>query len=121
MSQSPAVDRLAWQIEHVIGVPVAREHRFHATRKWRLDLALLEHRVAVEVDGGGFVHGRHGRGAGLREDMVKAGEAMKLGWLVVRCMPEHVRTGQALSWVEAAVKLRRVVVEAAKPANEVSE
>lgn len=107
VSQSPAVDRLAWQLEQVLHVPVAREYRFHPTRKWRLDLALVAEKIGVEVDGGGFVHGGHNRGAGRRGDLEKDGEALKLGWLTVRCMPEHVNTGQALSWVEAAVKQRK--------------
>lgn len=106
MRQSPTVDRLAEQIALVMDLPVIHEYRFHPTRRWRFDLAVVDARVAVEIDGGSFVRGRHSRGAGQRSDMEKYGEALKLGWIVVRCMPEHVRSGQALSWVEAAMKLR---------------
>lgn len=114
-AQSPAVELLASHIKHVLQVEPAREYRFHPVRRWRFDLALVAQWVGIEIDGGGFVggrdpsgagHGRHARGTGQREDMEKYGEALKLGWIVVRCMPEHVRRGQALSWVEAAVKLR---------------
>jgi very-short-patch-repair endonuclease len=101
-----AVDDLASQIRHVLKLWVEREHRFHPTRRWRFDLALIPQRVAVEVDGGSFVAGRHSRGAGQRGDMEKYGEALKLGWIVVRCMPEHVESGAALSWVEAALAAR---------------
>ena len=101
-----AVDRLAFQLTTVLAMPVKREYRFHPDRKWRFDLALIDQRVAVEIDGGGFVYGGHSRGAGRRRDLEKDGEALKLGWILVRCMPEHVRSGQALSWVEAALKIR---------------
>jgi len=103
---SPAVEQLAWQISTVLKITAVREHRFHPARKWLFDLALVTELVAVEIDGGGFVYGRHARGSGMREDLVKCGEALMLGWIVVRCMPEHVASGEALRWVEAALKVR---------------
>jgi very-short-patch-repair endonuclease len=106
------VELLAQHIKDLLEIEVVREHRFHHTRKWRFDLALVGKRVGVEIDGGSFKSGRHSRGAGQRSDMEKYGEALKLGWIVVRCMPEHVRSGQALSWVEAAVNLRGTLGEA---------
>lgn len=117
-AQSPAVELLALHVRQVLQIEPAREHRFHPTRRWRFDLALVEEKVAVEIDGGGFVggrnpsgagHGGHSRGQGQRRDMEKTGEALKLGWLVVRCMPEHVKSGVAISWVEAAIRLRRTM------------
>ena len=56
--------------------------------------------LAVEVDGGGFVQGRHSRGAGLEKDAEKFAEAAILGWTVIRVTPKQVQSGQALAWIE---------------------
>lgn len=94
---------LAWAAKGA-GLPEpVREHRFHPTRRWRFDLAWPDRLVAVEVDGGAFVGGRHTSGAGFREDCVKVSEAAALGWRVLRVMPEHVKSGQALAWLERAL------------------
>jgi very-short-patch-repair endonuclease len=68
------------------------EVRFHPTRRWRFDYAWPAARVALEVEGGAFSGGRHTRGAGFRRDMEKYNEAARLGWVVLRCLPEQLRT-----------------------------
>lgn len=80
------------------------EQRFHPTRRWRFDLAFPERKVAVELDGGVFSGGRHARGAGIRSDCEKFSEAAALGWRVLRVLPEHVQSGQALTWLEKALR-----------------
>lgn len=107
MTADPApVDELLWQLRATDPIQAAlalREHRFHPTRKWRFDLAWPIRRVAVEVDGGAFIAGRHARGAGIRGDCEKFSEAAALGWRVLRVLPEHVESGQALTWLEKAL------------------
>jgi very-short-patch-repair endonuclease len=76
---------------------VRLEYRFHPVRRWRFDLAILSAMVALEVDGGGWVGGKHHRPAGRRIDNEKSREAQRLGWLVLRVDCEHVRTGEALA------------------------
>ena len=76
------------------------EHRFHPTRKWRFDVAVPDWMLAVEVDGGGFVQGRHSRGTGLEKDAEKFAEAAILGWTVLRVTPRHVKSGQAIGWIQ---------------------
>lgn len=79
------------------GLPAPEtEHKFHPTRKWRLDYAWAHTpmtigepwRLAVEVEGGLFVGGRHGRGAGARNDMIKYEAALNYKWIVYRVLPE---------------------------------
>jgi hypothetical protein len=108
-----AVDALVFQCK-AAGLPEPeREVRFHATRKWRFDLAWWDVYffsgkrclwIAVEVDGGVYVQGRHARGKGLEADMEKIATSMTMGWRVLRVTPRHVRTGQALRWIEALLK-----------------
>lgn len=85
----------AWKLP-----PFETEFRFHSTRRWRFDYAWPDYKVACEVDGGGFVGGRHSRGIGMEKDCEKVNEAAILGWRVLRVTPRHVRDGSALSWLE---------------------
>jgi hypothetical protein len=76
--------------------PVA-EHRFHPDRRWRFDYAWLDFKVALEVEGGVWVGGRHTRGAGFVNDMDKYSEAAILGWCVLRVTPSDLlKTGVVL-------------------------
>jgi len=63
-----------------------REHRFHATRRWRFDFAWPAHKFAVELDGGVFMAARtgHTSHAGLRNDYERDAAALLLEWVVFR-------------------------------------
>ena len=103
-----AVDLLAVHVS-ALGQRVEREHRFaqlRHKRQWRFDIAFPDIRVGVEVQGGVYVQGRHTRGAGVEADYEKFGAALELGWCVVLCTPRQVKSGQALRWVEAAIRLQ---------------
>jgi very-short-patch-repair endonuclease len=62
----------------------ATEYKFHPRRKWRFDCAFPDHMVAVELDGGTFMNGRHTRGAGYAGDCEKINAATVMGWKVLR-------------------------------------
>jgi very-short-patch-repair endonuclease len=79
-------------------IPVA-EFRFHPVRKWRFDFAFIAVKLAIEVDGGAFVQGRHTRGAGWLKDQEKLNTATVLGWRVLHVTPKQVADGTALTWV----------------------
>jgi len=64
--------------------PYVREHRFHPTRRWRFDVAFVEQKVAVEIDGGCWSRGRHTRGSGYIKDTEKLNAAVVQGWRVLR-------------------------------------
>ena len=61
-----------------------REHRFDPTRRWRFDFAFDASKVAVEVEGGTWQHGRHVRGSGFEKDCEKYNRAAAMGWTVLR-------------------------------------
>jgi len=71
------------------GLPKPKqEYRFHPKRRWRFDLAWPEQKVAVEIEGGGWVRGRHHRPAGYRQDCEKYNAAVLMGWRVLRYTPD---------------------------------
>ena len=65
------------------------EHKFHLTRKWRFDYANVEKKIAIEIEGGVWVAGRHTRGKGYINDLEKYNQAQLLGWRVFRYTPSQ--------------------------------
>jgi len=74
----------------------AREYRFHPARRWRLDYAWPDHKLAVEIEGGAWILGRHNRASGFLADMEKYNELTMLGWSLLRFTPKQVRNGTAV-------------------------
>jgi len=68
-----------------------REWKFHPVRRWRFDFADPTILLAIEIDGGTWVQGRHNTGAGYAKDAEKYNEAIRLGWAVLRFTPQMVR------------------------------
>lgn len=100
-----AEDLLVQQLQSAGLSGWTREHRFHPVRKWRFDLAHIELKIAVEVEGfapGGRA-GRHQRVAGFTADAEKYAEAAIAGWRLIRVTTRQVREGKALGWIERAI------------------
>ena len=115
MTTSPAEHLLSVQLEQA-GIPFEREYRFAPPRRWRADFYLGHYMgsnsclecgkpILVEIDGGGYVAGRHSRGAGMEKDAEKQSAAAILGYRVVRVTPKQVEDGRALSWIRQALGL----------------
>lgn len=79
------------------------EYRF-CDRRWRFDYAWPNAKLALEVEGGVFVAGRHSRGVGMLADMEKYNAATLAGWRVFRVTPKQVADGSALTLIEQAIK-----------------
>jgi very-short-patch-repair endonuclease len=75
-------------------------------RKWRFDFAYPEVKVAIEVEGGGYVQGRHSRGAGMAKDMEKYNFAALLGWVVLRFDNRMIEDNTAADTVRTALLQR---------------
>lgn len=80
------------------------EYRFAKPRRWRFDWCWVEQKVALEVQGGLFVNGRHSRGAALVKEHEKLNTAASMGYRVLFVTPSQVNSGEALTVVEAALK-----------------
>lgn len=87
---------------HHVGLGKDLRKRLQAAglKDYRFDAAWPAHKLAVEVEGGSWVNGRHTRGAGFRDDCWKYHHAMALGWTVYRCEESLIRGGQAVALVE---------------------
>jgi len=74
-------------------VPV-REYRFHPARRWRVDYAWPDHKLAVEIEGAVWCQGRHTRGSGFVKDIEKYNALTLAGWSLLRFTPAQVRSGE---------------------------
>jgi very-short-patch-repair endonuclease len=80
------------------------EYKFHPTRKWRFDYAFLQQRIAVEIEGAIWTHGRHTRGAGFVKDIEKYNAAAKLGWRIFRFSPSQLKRGEAQTFIKEVME-----------------
>jgi len=97
---------LAWLANS--GFPAAQwELKFDTEndRDWRFDWAWPEAKVALEIQGGTFVNGRHSRGPALRKEYEKLNAAIVQGWVVIHTLAGEVMTNAT------ARTLRRLLVE----------
>lgn len=96
-------DSLAWQMKAVKIPAPTREYKFWPGRRFAFDFAWPERKIAVEVEGGTYVSGAHGRGKHYASDLVKYNEAAILGWTVLRFDTDMVGSGAALVAIERVV------------------
>lgn len=87
MSPFNSVNCLIYQISQP-----AAEYKFHPSRKWRFDFAWPDRLLALEVQGGIWTSGRHVRGASLLKEWEKLNEAATLGWRVMYCQPQDLKS-----------------------------
>ena len=87
----------------MLGLPAPQpEHRFCA-RRWRFDLAWRDAMLAVEVEGGLWIRGRHNRPMGYMRDMEKYNTAANMGWRVMRFTPRQVKNWDAIHVIAQAL------------------
>lgn len=68
---------------------ILSEFKFHPTRKWRFDFAIVEKKIAIEYEGIFSARSRHTSITGFTNDCEKYNEAVKLGWRVLRYTAEN--------------------------------
>jgi len=108
MKRTPAQILLEKHL-HELGLHFAKEQRF-CERMWRFDYVLYRHedakdaelsclRIAVEIEGGIWMRGRHTRGKGYQSDLDKYNEATMRGFRVLRFSTEDVLKGRAKAFI----------------------
>lgn len=116
-------DSLSFQLKSV-GIPFTREYRFGAIaaggigkgvrkrladaglKDWRFDFE-FGHKIALEIEGGGWIGGKHTTGKGFADDLEKYDAAMRLGWIIYRCDGAMVKTGRALQTIELLIRMEK--------------
>ena len=89
-----------------IGVECIREYAFHPTRKWRFDYAIPEHKIAIEVDGGVWINGRHNRASGYVKDLDKFNAAASMGWVALKFTPDQLYKSATFDLIRETIKNR---------------
>ena len=87
-----------------LGVEVVKEFKFHLSRKWRYDYAIIESKIAIEVEGGVWSGGRHTTGKGFSGDMEKYNAGTLLGWRIFRVTPENLLKTSTFEMIKEALK-----------------
>ena len=98
---------LQWQLDVAgLGARYQCEVEFaKPERKWRVDFWFPEG-LAVECEGGTWAMGRHNRGTGFEQDCEKYAAIAIKGFRLIRVTKGQIESGQALKWIEAALKPR---------------
>lgn len=110
-------DDFAFQIRAAkVPYPI-REFRPVPTRRWRVDFAWPDRLVAVEIEGGTWINGRHNTGVGFQADCEKYSTLAIEGWCVIRATGQQVKSGVALKWVECALGSQSSKTPTALPAS----
>ena len=66
------------------------EYKFCPTRRWKFDFAYPQDKIAIEIEGGLWIQGRHNRAPGMIKDMEKYNCATVMGWKVLRYTPQNL-------------------------------
>jgi len=90
-------------LKNQLGLEVVKEYKFHPTRRWRADYAILEHKIIIEVEGGVWTGGRHTSGAGFTKDMEKYNNATALGWSIIRVTPKTLISGDTIGFIKDTI------------------
>lgn len=61
-----------------------REYKFYPGRRCAFDYANPRQLIAIEIEGGTWIKGRHVTGAGSNKDMIKYNAATRRGWSLFR-------------------------------------
>ena len=89
-SVSALEERFLRHWERRCSIPLVREYRGIPNRKFRFDFCHPSSRVAIEIQGGLWMGGRHSGGAGQIKDFEKLNLATLGGWRVFQLSSEMI-------------------------------
>ena len=88
------------------GAGVRQRVKASGLKDWRFDFCWPDLMIAVEVEGGAWVGGRHTRGEGFLADLRKYEAAQRMGWVIYRTAGELIKSGNAVATIEALMKFK---------------
>jgi very-short-patch-repair endonuclease len=92
---------------NMLGIKCEREYRFIKDRRFRFDIALPDHKIAIEFEGGVYSAGRHTRSTGYINDAKKYNLATMHGWKLMRYTTEITKE---LNWeFRVADEVKRLI------------
>jgi very-short-patch-repair endonuclease len=84
---------------------VKKELKFLTNRKFKFDLCVPSLKLAVEINGGQYVNGRHNRGGvGYEKDLEKLNLAQINGWIVLQFTYEQLAKGVLAETLKQIIK-----------------
>ena len=89
------------------GCEIKPEHSFFQGRKWRIDFAIVDLKIGIEIEGGVWTNGAHTRGKGFIEDMEKYNAAATLGWVILRFTPQDLNKITTFETAKKVVELKK--------------
>lgn len=96
---------LIWKI-HGIVIPEL-QYQFHPDRRWRFDYSWPGNHVAVEINGGVWIYGRHNRAKSYIADLEKINTAQCLNWIVLQYIPQKIDFNQ----IRQVLQQRKLFIE----------
>jgi len=97
-------DTFAFQLDAAGLTGYVREYAAIPGRKFRFDFAFLRERLLIEINGGTYNGGSHGRGVGINRDYEKHNLAVINNWRVLSFDTKQVKSGAALQVTEQLLK-----------------
>lgn len=94
-------------VEQELGVSLIPEFKFHPVRKWRFDFAIPDLKIAIEIDGGLFIYGRHNHAISMIKDYEKFNAAAESGWVILKFIPSQLKENATLDIIQRTVDFRR--------------
>ena len=110
MSRSKGEEMFLAQLQERGFPDPEEEYRFLQGRRFRFDFAWPITNVAVEIEGGTFVQGRHVTGAGFSKDCEKYNLAARDGWCVYRFTTAMVKSEEGIAFLVDAWPIRRSAI-----------
>ena len=101
----------AFQLDSAGLTGYVREYQAIPGRKFRFDFAFLRERLLVEINGGTYNGGAHGRGVGINRDYEKGNLAVVNNWRVLSFDTKQVKSGAALEVVEQLINNQSIKQE----------
>ena len=96
-------DLFAFQLDAAGLGGYVREYQAIPGRKFRFDFCFREARLLIEINGGTYNGGSHGRGVGINRDYEKHNLAVINNWRVLSFDTKQVKSGAALQVTEQLI------------------
>ena len=88
---------------------VVLEYKFKHKRRWKMDIALPDKFICIEIHGGIFANGRHTRGMGFRRDREKMNSAQLLGHTVLEFDTGIMFDAKTIEDIDLAIEMSREI------------